>query len=76
MKYVVLPMLARTKTCLCLKVIENEINQSESAHSFCTSHAPKQPVSGHLLKIPTEGSSVKGQAILFYSNYCYSDQEF
>lgn len=59
MKHVVLPMLTRTKTCLLLKVIENEMNQSESAHSFCTAHAPKQTSSLHLLKIPTEGGSAK-----------------
>lgn len=45
MKYVVLLTLARTKTCLLLKVIEYEMNQSESAHSFCIARAtPPQKV--------------------------------
>lgn len=76
MKYVVLPTLARTKTCLLLKVIENEMNQSESAHSFCTALAPKQTGSLHLLKIPTEGGSTKCQSVPTDIIYCYSDQEF
>lgn len=73
MKYVVLPTLARTKTCLLLKVIENKMNQSESADSFYITCAPKQTGSLHLLKISTEGG---GASVLTYSSYCYSDQEF